>query len=407
MAEIKYNNLYNELNPMERRFYDQVFSQQYKPNQENLMLSSQPAYNEMKAVYEAQQDVPKKSLLDSLNLFSSASAAEKPTVPNLSLGYSMPTFDLGTGITNTTSASPFKIGLSNTLTQYNVPGLRSQNLQEDLVQQMISENQAKANPFVRPNMLDIAGGIVPGGITEITPSNINLQKLNSLGFDTSYGVANTPDVIGQARGLDIYETDDGRAYYIDPGTGQEILAPQKAEYYKQKQKPSGLEALLQYLPFGEKSLIGYLADKILPKESPEVKGMKSFYRNQYGLDPVGRVASGIMAGYNPVSGGLLNMITGGKYGKPTQFGLAAAMQKRIENILGRKAPQTDASRARVEELRNLQLKEMQDRADRGESYLVLVNLLLLNQVWHLKKDQVDRLAKKELLQKEITVVDNA
>jgi hypothetical protein len=25
-----------------------------------------------------------------------------------------------------------------------------------------------------------------------------------------------------------------------------------------------------------------------------------------------------MAGYNPVSGGLLNMITGGKYGKPTQ-----------------------------------------------------------------------------------------
>jgi hypothetical protein len=95
--------------------------------------------------------------------------------------------------------------------------------------------------------------------------------------------------------------------------------------------------------------------------------MKSFYRNEYGLDPVGRVASGIMKGYNPVSGGLLNMITGGKYGKPTQFGLAGAMQKRIEDILGRRAAQTDASRAQVEELRNLQLKEMQDRSDRGES----------------------------------------
>jgi hypothetical protein len=129
----------------------------------------------------------------------------------------------------------------------------------------------------------------------------------------------------------------------------------------------GLEALLQYLPFGEKSLLGYLGDKILPKESPEIKGMKSFYRNEYGLDPVGRVASGIMKGYNPVSGGLLNMITGGKYGKPTQFGLAGAMQKRIEDILGRRAAQTDASRAQVEELRNLQLKEMQDRSDRGES----------------------------------------
>jgi hypothetical protein len=129
----------------------------------------------------------------------------------------------------------------------------------------------------------------------------------------------------------------------------------------------GLAALLHYLPFGEKSLLGYLGDKILPKESPEIKGMKSFYRNEYGLDPVGRVASGIMKGYNPVSGGLLNMITGGKYGKPTQFGLAGAMQKRIEDILGRRAAQTDASRAQVEELRNLQLKEMQDRSDRGES----------------------------------------
>ena len=129
----------------------------------------------------------------------------------------------------------------------------------------------------------------------------------------------------------------------------------------------GLAALLDYLPFGEKSLLGYLGDKILPKESHEIKGMKSFYRNEYGLDHVGRVASGIMKGYNPVSGGLLNMITGGKYGKPTQFGLAGAMQKRIEDILGRRAAQTDASRAQVEELRNLQLKEMQDRSDRGES----------------------------------------
>ena len=182
MAEIKYNNLYNELTPMERRFYDQVFSQQYKPNQENLMLSSQPSYNEMKQVYEAQQQVPEKSFFDSLNLFGSASAAEKPTVPNLSLGYNMPTFDLGTGITNTTAASPFKINISDTLTQYNVPGLRSQNLQEDLVQQIIAENQARTNPFVRPNMLDMAGGIVPGGITQ------------NLGIDTSYGVANEPDV---------------------------------------------------------------------------------------------------------------------------------------------------------------------------------------------------------------------
>jgi hypothetical protein len=95
--------------------------------------------------------------------------------------------------------------------------------------------------------------------------------------------------------------------------------------------------------------------------------MRNFYGGQYGLTPTGSVASGIMKGYNPVSGGFLNMITGGKYGKPTQYGLAGAMQRRIENILGRKAPQTDASRAKIAELRNLQLAEMTDRYDRGES----------------------------------------
>jgi hypothetical protein len=52
-----------------------------------------------------------KSFLDKLNPFSSASAAEMTPVPNLDYGYNMPTFDLATGITNTTAASPFKIGI--------------------------------------------------------------------------------------------------------------------------------------------------------------------------------------------------------------------------------------------------------------------------------------------------------
>ena len=102
------------------------------------------------------------------------------------------------------------------------------------------------------------------------------------------------------------------------------------------------------------------------KQDPRATGIRNFYSPE-GLTSSGSIASGIMKGYNPVSGGFLNMITGGKYGKPTQYGLAGAMQRRIENILGRKAPQTDASRAKIAELRNLQLAEMTDRYDRGES----------------------------------------
>ena len=126
-------------------------------------------------------------------------------------------------------------------------------------------------------------------------------------------------------------------------------------------EPSGLAKLLEFLAPGS------LISKVLPQESPEIRSIKNFYRRNYGLTPTGQVASGIMAGYNPVSGGLLNMLSGGRYGRPTSYGLAGAMQRRIENILGRKAPQTDASRAKIAELRDLQLREIKDRADRGES----------------------------------------
>jgi len=116
-----------------------------------------------------------------------------------------------------------------------------------------------------------------------------------------------------------------------------------------EQEPSGITRLLSFLPFGENSITGTLA-RALPKESPEIRSMKNFYRDQYGLTDTGQVASGIMAGYNPVYGGLLNMLTGGRFGTPTQFGLADAARQRIENIAKRRAPQTDASIAKIAEL---------------------------------------------------------
>ena len=264
-------------------------------------------------------------------------------------------FNNQTGVMNTNSAIP----MINSIPMINT-GMIDQNLQNtDLVQQIIAENQARINPFVRPNMLDIAGGI-----TQTTPSNINLEKLNSLGFGTNYGVANEDDVIGDENGDDVYEMDNGLAYVMT-STGDKIVAPQKAEYYKQKQKPSGIENLLKSLIPGRG--IGSFLAGILPKDPPEVRRVKDFYARNFGVNKAGSVASGIMEGYNPVSGGFLNYITGGKYGEPMQVGLAGAMQKKIENILGRKMPQTDASRKRVQELRNLQLQEMQDRADTGET----------------------------------------
>jgi hypothetical protein len=144
MAEINYNNLYNQLSPLDKLFYDQQFSKNYAPGQENIMLEMKPGYEQMKAAYEAEQKIPKKSFLDKLNPFSSASAAEMPIVPNLSLGYNMPTFNLGTGITNTTAA-----------TNMYSPFMDNQEAaNQDLVQQIIAENAAKLSPVTSSVMYD-------------------------------------------------------------------------------------------------------------------------------------------------------------------------------------------------------------------------------------------------------------
>jgi hypothetical protein len=96
--------------------------------------------------------------------------------------------------------------------------------------------------------------------------------------------------------------------------------------YPQK---TGIEQLLSKIPtplgFIKKGLDA-LADKL------PVNRTAIFQNELLGqgikLDNIGRIVTdnyntpeGIMAGYNPVSGGLLNMLTGGAYGEPTTYGL--------------------------------------------------------------------------------------
>jgi hypothetical protein len=84
MAEVTAKNLYGQLSPMGQMYYDQQFSKQYNPDRENILLSSQPEFEKMKAVFEAEQQVPEKGLFSSLNPFSSASAAEPDKINTVS-----------------------------------------------------------------------------------------------------------------------------------------------------------------------------------------------------------------------------------------------------------------------------------------------------------------------------------
>jgi len=84
--------------------------------------------------------------------------------------------------------------------------------------------------------------------------------------------------------------------------------------------------------------IGNALSKMLP---PSKAGI---FQNEllgggFMLDNTGKIVSnnyntpeGIMAGYNPVSGGLLNMLTGGEKGEPTTYGLDKSFDKRRETV---------------------------------------------------------------------------
>ena len=93
------------------------------------------------------------------------------------------------------------------------------------------------------------------------------------------------------------------------------------------------------------------------KQTPEQKVMQDFYKDEFGLDNIGRIQSGIMAGYNPVYG------FGGA-------GLENAINKRLATILRteqkKKAKGLELSKKLIErrkQLEELKRKEEQARVD--------------------------------------------
>ena len=104
--------------------------------------------------------------------------------------------------------------------------------------------------------------------------------------------------------------------------------------------------------------IGALLGALGPM-TEEDKAMRDFYGSEFGLDDIGRVQSGIMAGYNPVS----------MFGGP---GLSKSIDKRISRIQKTlKKKKSDTLQKRLQALEALRQKEEQarerDRADRARA----------------------------------------
>ena len=103
----------------------------------------------------------------------------------------------------------------------------------------------------------------------------------------------------------------------------------------------GLASLVMGIPG-----INFALDAL--QETPEQSFMRDFYGSQFGLDPIGRLSSGIMAGYSPVSG----------FGKA---GLSKAIDRRMARI--EKTLKTKRSKVLEQRLRDLKaLKEKEQKA---------------------------------------------
>jgi hypothetical protein len=236
-----------------------------------------------------------------------------------------------TGITNTTAASPF-INTTDILNQYNVPNSTNQNL----VDAIIAENQMKASQFDPTNFRSIFPTNVQTGITQQAP-------LQDLGIDTSYGIANEPDV--------------EQVDYL-PGQPKSFRdSANLKEYFENRDPLSGIMKVLRSIPSPTNLLLN-----MLPKPDPRETNIRNFYDNQYGLTSTGSIASGIMQGYNPVYGSnFLNKLTGGRL-PARSFGLADAARRRIEKIANRKRAQTEASRAKIAALQKFAERDTISRA---------------------------------------------
>ena len=133
-------------------------------------------------------------------------------------------------------------------------------------------------------------------------------------------------------------------------------------------------ALANYFQSG--GIMG-MATNFLGNLSPNMDPRQAALRNYYGYNNIGQVPSGLMQGYNPVSGGFLNTITGGRFGQPTNYGLQNAYQKRIDTInktLAKKYADGDYSDTQLDErlkqLENAKIQEsmMLDRVNENTAY---------------------------------------
>jgi len=172
------------------------------------------------------------------------------------------------------------------------------------------------------NFLQYSDEGAPGYIRPIktaAPINYKLQDptvMKIANFDELFGPKTFTDSLGNVRTV--------------PGE-ERFTLPKEKTGILQSIKDGGSK-LLDFIKGG--GITGNILKGLgALEQNPDATFMRDYYGGEDGSNiKDGTIQSGLMAGYNPVSGGFLNAISGGRFGRPTNYGLQRAYQKRIDII---------------------------------------------------------------------------
>ena len=116
----------------------------------------------------------------------------------------------------------------------------------------------------------------------------------------------------------------------------------------------GKQGLLSALGFASKLPLGIVG--MLPERDPRQNAVDAFYSDPNTRGLMSQIPG--MNQYNTVSGGLLNMLTGGKMGEETTYGLSGAIDKRMATIQKTlKKKKSAVLEQRLNDLRELKARE--------------------------------------------------
>jgi len=233
------------------------------------------------------------------------------------------------------------------------------------------------NNFLEYSSMDGAPAYIRDRETA-APINYQLQDptiMKMANFDEMFGPKTFTDSMGNVR------TVPGEERFTFPKEKTGILQSIK----------DGGSKLLDFIKGG--GIVGNLIGGLLPEQDPRTTFLRDYYGGEDGsnLTSTGSIASGLMAGYNPVSGNnFLNRITGGflpgqtfglqnaydrriatirntlarKYGDPNYKGDKTKLDERLEKLIEEKRKEKEALRIATEN-RQRAAQESQRQADQA------------------------------------------